>query len=92
MLEGEKVFANVDDIYVVCAPEWVGDVAIIEEVCPRKDLSAPWETQVWNRGGVVPDDTDILFAAAREPVPDAVVWRSRIASSEPRVEGPWSST
>ena len=31
LLEGEKVFANVDDIYVVCAPEWVGDVAIIEE-------------------------------------------------------------
>ena len=30
---------------------------------------------MWNRGGVVPQDIDIITAAARVRVSDAVVWR-----------------
>ena len=33
------------------------------------------KTQVWNRGGVEPQDIDILTAEARARVPGAVVWR-----------------
>ena len=33
------------------------------------------KTQVWNRGRIVPQDIDIITAAARVQVPDAVVWR-----------------
>ena len=69
-LEGERVFAFLDDIYVVCMPERVGHHST-GVVCSRDDLSAP----VWNRGGVVPQDIDIITAAARVRVPDAVVWR-----------------
>ena len=33
------------------------------------------KTQVWNRGGVEPQDIDIITAEARIRVPGAVVWR-----------------
>ena len=33
------------------------------------------KTQVWNRGGVVPDGIEELTAAARLVKPEAVVWR-----------------
>ena len=51
----------------VCMPERVADVHAVISVHKGK-------TQVWNRGGVVPQDIDIITAAAVR-VPDAVVWR-----------------
>ena len=78
LLEGERVFAFLDDIYVVCMPERVADVyAIIQqELFAHARISVHHrKTQVWNRGGIVPQDIDIITAAARVRVPDAVVWR-----------------
>ena len=61
-----------------CMPERVADVyAIIQqELFAHARISVHHgKTQVWNRGGVVPQDIDIITAAARVRVPDAVVWR-----------------
>ena len=76
--EGERIFAFLDDIYVVCSPERVTDIyAIIQqELFAHARISVHHgKTQVWNRGGVVPQDIDIITAAARVRIPNAVVWR-----------------
>ena len=73
----ERLFAYLDDIYVVCAPERVGVIHARIEV----DL---WEfariqvhlgkTQVWNRGGHYPPGCTQLQAAAQVVDPNARVW------------------
>ena len=78
LLEGERVFAFLDDIFVVCMPERVANVytTIQQELFAHARISVHHgKTQVWNRGGIVPQDIDIITAAARVQVPDAVVWR-----------------
>ena len=77
--DGERVFAFLDDIYVVCSLDRVVDVnAIIQQelLLAHARISVHHgKTQVWNRGGVEPQDIDILTAEARARVPGAVVWR-----------------
>ena len=73
----ERLFAYLDDIYVVCAPERVGVIHARIEV----DL---WEfariqvhlgkTQVWNRGGHYPPGCTQLQAAAQVVDLNARVW------------------
>ena len=54
LLPGEKLFAYLDDLYVVCQPDRVGDVhtAIWQELWRHAKISVQHgKTKVWNRGG-----------------------------------------
>ena len=58
---GERLMAFLDDIFAVCASNRVWAVfAIVEqEMQARAHIRMHYDkTQVWNRGGVVPDGTD----------------------------------
>ena len=84
----ERLFAFLDDIYVVCVAERVGVIHARIEM----DL---WEfaliqvhlgkTQVWNRGGHCPPGCTHLQAAAQVVDPDARVW---CGDGELEVQGP----
>ena len=66
--EGERVYS----------PERVTDICAIiqQELFAHARISVHHgKTQVWNRGGVEPQDIDIITAEARIRVPGAVVWR-----------------
>ena len=74
----ERLFAFLDDIYVVCSPDRVSQI--------HEDLRTQlWthakiqmhkgKTQAWNRGGVAPDGWERLDAEAQRSDPAAVVWR-----------------
>ena len=74
----ERLMAFLGDVYAVCSPDPVGAVfAIVEqEMQARAHIRMHHgKTQVWNRGGVVPDGIEELTAAARLVKPEAVVWR-----------------
>ena len=76
--EGERLFAYLDDIYVVCAPERVGKVYLILEERLRTKTGINihlGKTKLWNRAGTKPDLADSLSAAAQAVKPEAVVWR-----------------
>ena len=73
---GERLMAFLDDIYAVCSPDRVGAVfAIVEqEMQARAHIRMHrGKTQVWNRGGVVPDGIEELTATARLVKPEAMV-------------------
>ena len=75
--EGERLFAYLDDIYVVCAPERVGKVYLILEECLRTKTGINihlGKTKLWNRAGAKPDLANSL-SAAQAVEPEAVVWR-----------------
>ena len=59
----------------------------------RRSQCTTEKTQVWNRGGVEPQDIDIITIEARIRVPGAVVWRGaqELPATRARVEGPWGS-
>ena len=66
--DDEKVFAYLDDIYVICAPERVLEVhRILEaEIFTHTHIRLHHgKTQVWNRGGVTPVGVEFLTKAAR---------------------------
>ena len=74
----ERLFAFIDDIYVVCSPDRVSDI--------HNMLQREWwihsriqvhqgKTQLWNRGGVEPRRWELLAANALRSDPDAIVWR-----------------
>ena len=76
--EGEKLFAYLDDLYMVCRPERVGEAhALLSrqlwEVA-RISLHAG-KTKVWNRSGTKPLGCMEQQVAAEILTPDAVVWR-----------------
>ena len=76
--EGERLFAYLDDVYVVCNPAKVSEVhAILAQELERHAHIRLHlgKTQTWNRGGIVPTGVAELTAAARRVKPDAVVWR-----------------
>ena len=76
--EGERLFAHLDDIYVMCAPERVEKVYLILEECLRTKTGINihlGKTKLWNRAGTKPDLADSLSAAAQAVKPEAVVWR-----------------
>ena len=78
LLPGEKLFAYLDDLYVVCQPDRVGDVHTIigQELWRHAKISVHHgKTKVWNRGGTCPDACAALTEAARMVDLRAVVWR-----------------
>ena len=82
LLPSEKVFAFLDDVYVICAPHRVLEVHRIleEELQNHAQISLHHgKTQVWNRAGVPPRGIDILTRAARRVNPEAIVWRGDTA-------------
>ena len=76
--EGERLFAYLDDLYVVCKPDRVGAVHDLLRVhlwnhC-RISLHAG-KTKVWNKSGTYPPACAGLQRAAMDVFPKAVVWR-----------------
>ena len=57
LLEGERLFAFLDDIYIVCAPSRVGVHLLLQGTCCK--------TKIWNAGGLKPPVTDFLTARDR---------------------------
>ena len=65
----ERLFAFLDDIYVVCSPEWVSEICKLweEELWRHSRIQIhAGKTQIWNSGGHVP--------VAQVADPDARVW------------------
>ena len=76
--DGEKLFAFLDDVCVICRPSRVLQVfRLLEHELGRKACICVHQgkTQIWNRGGVEPAGAAQLTTAARLEKPDAVVWR-----------------
>ena len=87
--EDEKVFAYLDDIYAICAPERVLEVHCIFEVeiFSRTQIRLHHgKTQVWNRGGVTPVGVEFWTRAARAIRPEAIVWRGNSTLDEAEQE------
>ena len=74
--EDERLFAFLDDIYVVCSPDRVNAIfgllqnALFIHSAIRVHHG---KTQVWNRGGVVPTGIEVMEAVARITDPEAIV-------------------
>ena len=76
--EGERLFAFLDDVYVICTSSRVLQVfQLLEaELYSKAHISVhQGKTQIWNRGGQEPSGAAELTAAARMEKPEAVVWR-----------------
>ena len=73
--DGERLFAFLDDAYVVCSPARVNAIygllqnALFAHSSIRVHNG---KTQVWNRGGVVPVGIEVLQAVARVNNPDVI--------------------
>ena len=75
---GERLFAFLDDIHVVCSPERVGDVYKLVEHALRTKTGISihlGKTKLWNAEGRKPGVADALTRAAQKEKPEAVVWR-----------------
>ena len=71
---GEFLFAFLDDIYIVCLPDRVGDIQ--EELYRHARISIHLgKTKVWNSGGEESEACATLQVAARNVDPTATVWR-----------------
>ena len=76
--DDEKLFAFLDDIYIVCTPARVEDVHKImkDELWAHARIRVhQGKTQVWNRGGTRPTGVDALTRAAQAVRPGALVWK-----------------
>ena len=74
----EKLFAFLDDVYVVCKPDRAGEVYKVLEVELRTRACInihKGKTKLWNAAGVEPTMAKELTEAARDFNPQAVVWR-----------------
>ena len=74
--EGEKLFAYLDDLYIVCAPGRVGEVhdLLKRHLRGHSKISIhAGKTKVWNRSGTFPPACVGLQRAARLASPGAVV-------------------
>ena len=75
--DGERLFAFLDGVYVVCSPHRVNAIhgllqhALFAHSSIRVHHG---KTQVWNRGGVIPAGVEVLQAVARVNDPGAIVW------------------
>ena len=77
--DGERLFAYLDDIYVICSPRRVLEVhrVLQEELWAHARIRIQnGKTQLWNRGGSEPAGVAEFTFAARLVEPDAVVWKS----------------
>ena len=75
--DGERLFAFLDDVHVVCSPPWVNAICgLLQHALFAHSSIRVYhvETQVWNRG-VVPGGIEVLQVVARVNDPDAIVWR-----------------
>ena len=76
--QNEKMFAYLDDIYILTTPDRVGEVyyllqdALFLHAHIRLHSG---KTQVWNKSGTRPQACDALERVARTVNPRAVVWR-----------------
>ena len=88
MSDNEKVFAYLDDISVICAPERVLEVRIFEaEIFTHTQIRLHHgKTQVSNRGGVTPVGVEFLTRAAQAIRPEAIVWRENSTLDEAEQE------
>ena len=78
MRVGERIFAYLDDVYVICRPERVVEIFKIleEEMLAHSQIQLHFgKTQVWNRAGVAPPGINSLTRSARVVKPDFIVWR-----------------
>ena len=76
--DGERLFASLDDVYVVCAPPQVNAIYGIlqHEFFTHSSIRVHHgKTQVWNRGSVAPTGIEVLQAVARVHDPDVIAWR-----------------
>ena len=76
--EGEKMFAYLDDIYIVTTPARVGDVycLLLDALYRHAHIRLHCgKTQVRNSGGIRPEACDALERVARAENPRAVVWK-----------------
>ena len=77
--DGERLFACLDDTFVICSTRRVLDVhrVLQEELWAHARIRTHHgKTQLWNRGGSEPAGVAELTLAARSVEPDAVVWKS----------------
>ena len=77
---GEFLFAFLDDIYIVCLPDRVGDIhAVLQEelYCHARISVHLGKTKVWNSGGEEPEACAMLQVAARNVDPTTTVWRHK---------------
>ena len=73
LLPSEKVFAFLDDVYVICAPHRVFKATEIFEEGLQNH--AQISLHHGKTAGVPPRGIDILTRAARRVNPEAIVWR-----------------
>ena len=76
--DGVRLFAYLDDLYIVCRPERVGVVHELLRHWLWVHSGIPLhagKTKVWNRSGVPPLGCAMLQRIAASSLPDAVVWR-----------------
>ena len=76
--EGEHLFAFLDDLYIVCHPDRVGEIHSIlqRELFRHAHISIHLgKTKMWNRSGDEPETCARLQAAAAVVDQSAVVWR-----------------
>ena len=69
LIDGESFFAFLDDFYVLCSPERIGEVPQSDSagvVESGQHPSASRKTKVWNRAGAEPRGCAELTAAARK--------------------------
>ena len=74
----ERLFAFLDDIYLVCSPDRVLPIfqALEIELWVHSRIQIhQGKTQLWNKGGVPPLGWETLAAHAWGSDPDAIVWR-----------------
>ena len=77
LLPNERLMAFHDDVYAVSEPERTCKLHNIlrQELWDHSRIQInAGKTQIWNRGGHVPTDHDVLLAAARREDPEAQVW------------------
>ena len=73
--DGERLFAYLDDLYIICRPETVGAV-LRHWLWVHSGISLhAGETKVWSRSGLPPHGRAMLQRIAVSSLPDAVAWR-----------------
>ena len=82
---GERIFAFLDDVCIVCHPERVEAVVSIlaAELWGHAQIQVHEGNQVWNRAGEEPAGMHELTIRARRVDPDAVVWRGDAGLGSP---------
>ena len=75
--EGKRLFAFFDRHYVVCSPDRIGQIYLLEEQLKVKTGMSIHQrkTKLWNAAGCKPAMADMLTVVAKRRSPEAVVWR-----------------